>query len=123
MICPFCQNEVSEFHLNSHIIPEWMHEDSYDPKHRAVSLNLDDLKKDIVQQGHRGSFICKTCEMNFSKDDNFGAQLLTNKVTNSKIKKELIIETRICQLDIGDTEVFFGEILILKGFKILFSVF
>ena len=87
MICPFCSNEVPQFHPNSHIIPEWMYKNSYDDKHRAISLNLDDLEKDVVQQGHRGSFICHACEMKFSKDDDYGSQLFINNSKNSRVQK------------------------------------
>src|SRR5579859_7341197 len=123
MICPFCLKEVPDFHSNSHIIPEWMYENSYDDKHRAVSLNLDDLKKDLVQQGLRGSFICSACEVKFSKDDDFGCQLLTKKVKNSKVQKDLIVETKICQLEIGNTEVSFWRNFEFKKFQnFIFSI-
>lgn len=109
MICPFCEKEVSDFHPNSHIIPEWMYEEnSYDEKHRAIGLNLDNLEKENnVQQGYRGSFICRTCETNFSKNDRYGSLLLSSKGKDSKIQKDLVVETRTCQTDVGNTEVSF----------------
>jgi hypothetical protein len=93
MICPFCQIEVTKFHPNSHIIPEWMYKNSYDEIHRAISLDLDNLEKDLIQQGFRGSFICDECEKIFSKDDDYGSKLFANTYKNSPIKNNLITNT------------------------------
>ncbi len=89
MICPFCQTQVPRLHPNSHVIPEWMYKKAYDEKHRAISLDLDVLKKDIVQQGYRASIVCDKCENEFSKDDNYGCLLLSEDIEKRQVQRSL----------------------------------
>ena len=63
--CKLCKNETDI--CQSHIIPEWSYEGSYDNKHRFVAYDvLNHRKGQIKQQGERERLLCKKCESVFS---------------------------------------------------------
>ncbi len=60
----------------SHIIPEFMHQDMYDPKHRFFGLSGQPEKKDkIFQKGMRESLLCDDCEQQFGRYEKYASQV------------------------------------------------
>lgn len=58
--CALCN--ASKKLCRSHIIPEFLHRDTYDDKHRAVLWRSDSLAKLQLQKGIREQLLCEACE-------------------------------------------------------------
>lgn len=90
-LCPLCKKSVSRFKTNSHVIPEWMYKEIqiYDEKGRIVHVNLQSPKKNLIQKGYRGDFICGNCEEKTAMLDNYASLIFKNKNSYPKgVKKE-----------------------------------
>lgn len=59
-ICALCKTRQKL--CRSHIIPEFLHQGTYDKKHRAVMLRSDSLAKLQLQKGIREYLLCAGCE-------------------------------------------------------------
>lgn len=59
-LCALCQTQQKL--CRSHIIPEFLHQATYDHKHRAVMLRSDSLAKLQLQKGIREHLLCTGCE-------------------------------------------------------------
>lgn len=72
MPCALCQQNKPL--RNSHIVPEFMYGDFYDPKHR-FHVHSTDLKQLPIQhqKGLRVEMLCDTCEGKFSRYENYAA--------------------------------------------------
>lgn len=64
-ICKLC-GCVSRLQ-NSHILPEFLYRYCYDPKHRAIKFNTQEISRIIVQKGIREPLLCVKCELHLSK--------------------------------------------------------
>ena len=64
-ICRLC-GCVSKLQ-NSHILPEFLYKYCYDPKHRAIKFNTQEISRIIVQKGIREPLLCVKCEQHLSK--------------------------------------------------------
>lgn len=99
LTCPLCNEEVTEFHKRSHILPEWMYTEIYDIKHKA--LEISKLKKKVTkrQKGYYGRFICKKCENESQKYDHYASLILTNRSPNNPEQKLISREHFEYQID------------------------
>lgn len=82
-ICKLCQKEKKL--RRSHIFPEFMYQNIYDenPK-RFYSLNVDleellNSTKRIEQKGIREYLLCDSCEVKFSKNEEYAAETIYAK--------------------------------------------
>ena len=71
--CPFCENQVTKFKTDSHIIPKWMHRLSFGKQSTSYNVDLEESRMEIAQDGAKGDFICEECEKLFAKDDEYAS--------------------------------------------------
>lgn len=112
MKCPFCEKEVSEFHPNSDVAPDWLYKHSFKNNKNRKSFEVDFKEEAIefAQSALKGSFICWDCEKNFGKTEGyarlvFGEKTNHESVPNVTDAKRILVRTQN-----------FGE---LEGFKLL----
>lgn len=91
--CKLCRLEKELRH--SHILPEFMYQNLYDPKPRrfyTVNVDLDDSTKSskkIEQKGIREYLLCGDCEVLLSKYENYAAETIYSK---NKANKAYLID-------------------------------
>lgn len=62
---------------NSHVLPEFIYENLYDPKHRFLDLGSSNEKiLKIQQKGLREKLLCGDCEMHLCKYESYAAGYL-----------------------------------------------
>jgi hypothetical protein len=67
---------------NSHILPEFLYEELYDSKHRALRVDsLDPQRPKTLQKGLRESLLCDDCEQQFSRYERYAAPVI-RKIPN-----------------------------------------
>jgi hypothetical protein len=71
-ICRLCLKN-SELR-NSHILPEFLHEDLYDEKHRTLLISHE--KEIVVQKGVREKLLCQKCETKLSVYENYAKGII-----------------------------------------------
>lgn len=104
--CKFCKNFVSALHSKSHIVPEWMHDEIYDYKNRAVALSFRDTKLRTTQSGlYKKYLCCKDCEIQFARDDQYASWILTDKSPDNphllSLRKEVYVRKGLLGLPAG----------------------
>lgn len=86
--CRLCLQEKELRH--SHILPEFMHQNLYDPSpKRFYSLNVNlnkshNSKRRIEQKGIREYLLCGDCEVQLSKYENYAAETIYAKNLGNK---------------------------------------
>lgn len=86
--CKLCQQEMEL--RQSHILPEFLYQNLYDPQPKrfyTLTVNLDnaeDSKKKIEQKGIREPLFCDTCEGLLSKYENYAAETIYAKNNGNK---------------------------------------
>lgn len=86
--CKLCQLEKEL--RNSHILPEFMYQNLYDPSPKRfynLKVDLDNLKnskKRIEQKGIREYLLCGECEVKLSKFENYAAETIYAKNLSNK---------------------------------------
>ena len=65
MKCKLCN--LDKELRNSHIISEAFYSGLYDSKHRALPIQLENKKLDIIQKGIREELLCSDCEVKISR--------------------------------------------------------
>lgn len=76
-VCKLCLKEAEL--RNSHIIPEFIHEQLYDSKHRAFQLSNKLEKPRLMQKGEREQLLCMECETKLSRWENYAQKLLYDR--------------------------------------------
>lgn len=79
-----CELEVPEFHKKSHVLPEWMYEESKDDLNRAISISFSAEYAKFSQNGIWGSYWCPACEVESNDPDAYASKVLTLKNRGSK---------------------------------------
>ena len=100
LICPLCKKKVSRFKSNSHVIPEWMYKkgEMYDEKGRMLkfsNLKTSEPKKNFIQKGYRGAFICEDCKEETGKLDSYASLIFKDINSCSIIRKEQKFKDKI----------------------------
>ena len=104
LICPLCNEKVTEFHRRSHLLPEWMYTEIYNQNHKALEVSKRKQKVTKRQKGYYGQFICNGCEVETQKYDHYASLILTNRSPNSHEYKLLSKESYAFQIDGEKTE-------------------
>ena len=87
-ICRLCLQQKELRH--SHILPEFMYQNLYDPtSKRFYSLNVDldnsdNSKRKIEQKGIREYLLCGDCEVKLSRHENYAAETIYAKNLGNK---------------------------------------
>lgn len=90
--CKLCNKEKEL--RNSHILPEFMYQNLYDPNPRrfyTLKVDLDDTQKSskkFNQKGIRERLFCQDCESKLSKYENYAAETIYGK--NKKNKSYIV---------------------------------
>ena len=98
-VCPLCENSVSHFKTNSHIIPEWMYKgiDIYDEKGKIIELDFQNNKKSFLQKGYRGDFICDNCEKETAELDSYASRIFKGDNHSQRFKKQEKYSDKLAQ--------------------------
>jgi hypothetical protein len=73
MSCRLCRKSKSL--QNSHIVPEFVYKPLYNAKHQLFGL-AGSTKVRIFQKGVRENLLCRECEQQFSRYENYAARTL-----------------------------------------------
>jgi hypothetical protein len=74
--CKLCLKNPAVL-LQSHILPEFLYEGTYDEKHRTIVVDPEPRQKDrIYQKGLREYLLCQKCEALLSSYERYGAEVL-----------------------------------------------
>lgn len=108
MLCALChKNKPLQW---SHIVPEFMYQEMYDPKHRFQGLStvVSDRAR-LYQKGLREKLLCEACEQQFGRYENYAAQVFYGGVTIPvrRCGKNLLIGS----LDYKRLKLFFVSLL------------
>ena len=98
--CPLCNEEVTEFKTNSHVLPEWMYKPFYEHEMKDRIFYLSNADDGIVhrpRKGFRRDFVCEKCENLFSNDDNYASKVLTDNDLQSKERRSIIKKNYLFQ--------------------------
>ena len=87
MFCPFCEIEVSEFHQNSHVVPDWLYKLSFKENKNLKSYGLDIQEEEIAlkQSSLKGPFICRDCETVFGDPEGYARLVFGDETNHSSI--------------------------------------
>lgn len=122
--CRLCKEE-KKLIKTSHIIPDFLHEELYDEKHRIIKFHPDELKKENPKIStppsatYEGNILCAECDNKvIGKYESYVSKLLKNDFNDSKKAicqekfnelKEKIIE--VSNLDYKNLKLFLLSIL------------
>ena len=72
MACALCHSD-SEL-CRSHIVPEFFFARIYDEDNRTLSLRHGETRARTIQKGHREKLLCRTCEDQFQRYEDYFAR-------------------------------------------------
>lgn len=116
-ICRLCQEPRAL--ARSHIVPEFMHSDLYDDKHRASVLRPLDGKKWLLQKGRREPLLCTECEQLLN--DRFEKPFL-NQWRDGPLRPDAVLPGRVHvvqDVDYPRTKLFLLSVLWRAGVSTL----
>src|SRR6266487_81589 len=104
MTCALCQKKKQL--RRSHIVPEFLYKQMYDPKHRFFALSCTPSERERQhQKGLREFLLCADCELLFSGFENYAAKVFYGKdVAASKHHGDLLV---LHDLDYKALKLFF----------------
>lgn len=108
MSCALCQqNKVLR---RSHIVPEFLYKEMYDPKHRFFALSCDASDRERWhQKGLREPLLCADCEILFSRFEGYAAKVFYGGgVASSQRHQDLLV---LHGLDYASLKLFFLSLL------------
>lgn len=73
--CKLCNNATEL--RNSHILPEFLYENTYDEKHRAMLVSSSEKEK-LIQKGLREYLLCQECETKLSRYEGYAVKVIRN---------------------------------------------
>jgi hypothetical protein len=74
MSCALCQKNKPL--RSSHIVPEFLYQEMYDPKHRFLGLSrIPSDRVLLYQKGLREKLLCGDCEQQFGRYESYAAQV------------------------------------------------
>jgi hypothetical protein len=74
MCCALCQK--SKPLRSSHIVPEFLYQEMYDPKHRFLGLSrIPSDRVLLYQKGLREKLLCGDCEQQFGRYESYAARV------------------------------------------------
>jgi len=108
MTCALCQKNKQL--RRSHIVPEFLYKEFYDPKHRFFSLSCTPSEREhLHQKGLRESLLCADCELLFSRFENYAAKVFYgNDVAASERHGDLLL---LHDLDYNTLKLFLLSLL------------
>lgn len=74
-----CENTVSEFKKNCHVVPRSFVKRTKGPDGRNILLDLNNNEISINQADYKDDYWCENCEKESAKDDSYGAEILIHK--------------------------------------------
>src|SRR5680860_660682 len=93
-VCKLCGTSAAI--VKSHILPEFVYQNLYDPQHRFLDLGSSNEKTLTIQQkGLRERLLCKDCEIKLCKYESYAAPHLNGP---TKLSVSLNDETIILSL-------------------------
>lgn len=110
--CKLCERDNVEL-LDSHVLPEFLYDDVYDPKHRLQSVPATG-KPRFEQKGLRERLLCEDCEKRLNIFETYSAPII-RQMQQSTIPKMVDNPTIISGVDYGKFKLFLMSLLWRTG--------
>lgn len=112
-ICRVCLKESKL--RKSHILPEFLYEDLYDEKHRA--LVISQKKEKVFQKGLRELLLCQQCETKLSRYEKYAKEIIQKLPKFSRDASGRFLYSK--GVDYSRFKLFQLSILWRAGFKLM----